>query len=80
MLTYLLKDRDGRNGRGRVSSPVRAAMAALVKHAKALLLVTMILIAVGSVPVLIGMVGRSLAHDQAVTAFEPQLDRPAFHW
>jgi len=43
-------------------------------------LVGMILIAVGGLPILIGMVGRSLAHDQAVTEFEPQLDRPVFHW
>ena len=52
----------------------------IVKQAKVFLQATMILIAVGIVPVLVGMVGRSLAHDQAATAFELQLDRPAFHW
>jgi hypothetical protein len=52
----------------------------IIKQAKVFLQATMILVAVGVVPVLVGMVGRSLAHDQAAAAFEPQLDRPVFHW
>jgi len=56
-------------------------MAVFVKHAKAVLLATTILIAIASVPVLIGMVGRALAPDQAASAFEAQLDRrPMPHW
>ena len=52
----------------------------ILKQVKALLLVTGILIGVGVVPVMVGMVGRSLAYTQAAAAFEPQLDRPVFHW
>ena len=55
-------------------------MTMLIKQAKALFLVTMILTAAGLVPVSIGMVGRSMAHDQAAATFDPLLDRPVFHW
>jgi len=52
----------------------------IVRQAKALLQVTMILISVGLVPVMVGMLGRSLAHSQAVVALEPQVVGPVFHW
>jgi|HubBroStandDraft_2_1064218.scaffolds.fasta_scaffold202499_1 uncharacterized membrane protein len=52
----------------------------IIKQAKILLQASMILISLCVLPIMIGMVGRSMAHDQAVAAVEPQLDRPVFHW
>jgi hypothetical protein len=83
MLLHLVRDRGRANDSGRNCFPVRVqtAMAVFVKHAKALLLATTILIVIGSVPVLIGMAGRSLAPDRAAPAFEAQLDRrPVLQW
>ena len=83
MLLHLVRDRGRDNDSARICfrARVHTAMAVFVKHAKAVLLATTILIAIASVPVLIGMVGRALAPDQAASAFEAQLDRrPMPHW
>ncbi len=52
----------------------------IVKHVKALLQVTLILISVGLVPVTVGMLGRSLAPNHSVTALEPLMDGPVLQW
>ena len=82
MHLQLVKDRRNRerSAPALLSSRIWIAAAAFSKQAKTLLLVILILVAVGGLPVLIGMVGSALTRDQAVTAFEPQLDRPVFHW
>jgi hypothetical protein len=51
----------------------------IVKQAKALLQVTMILISVGLVPVMVGMLGRSFAPNQVVAA-DLQTGGPVFQW
>jgi hypothetical protein len=55
------------------------SMTTIVKQAKDLLQDTMILISVGLVPVSVGLLGRSVGHNQAIAALEPQVVGPTFH-
>ena len=51
-----------------------------LKQTKTVLQAAMILVSLCVLPIMVGMAGRSLAHDQVVAALEPQIDRPVFHW
>ena len=50
------------------------------KQTRIILQAAMILVSLCVLPIMVGMAGRSFAHDRAVAALEPQLDRPVFHW
>jgi hypothetical protein len=52
----------------------------IIAQAKALLQATLILISVGSVPVMVGMAGRSLAANHSVVALEAETVGPVLQW
>jgi hypothetical protein len=78
MHLHLVRERGGHDGSARAR--VSAATSALTKRVKVVFLVTAILVAAGGAPVLIGMVGRSLAKHQVIPASEPHMDHPVLHW